>query len=88
MFFIKVVPRPVGVHKQVVLGYFEMFSTHISACQSPKILERGLLRTKKGSKGGQNHIFPKVTRDHLIHYKQVVLSHVSTIFACPNVTTA
>ena len=33
----KGVPRPLGVHKEVVFGHFELLSTHISPCkQAPQ----------------------------------------------------
>ena len=38
-YFLKFVPRPFGVHKQRILGYFERYLPHISPCKFPKTSE-------------------------------------------------
>ena len=45
MIFSKTVPRPLGVLKQTVYGYFEPYVTHASPSKFPKPLEMGNLRT-------------------------------------------
>ena len=41
MIFPKIVPRPLGVLKHVVLGCFQPLSTYISPCKFPKSVEGG-----------------------------------------------
>ena len=55
--FSKVVPRPLGMLKQVFLGCFELVVTRFA-------LKMGRFRTEYGSKMGQKRIFPKVILDH------------------------
>ena len=60
--FSKVVPRPLGILKQVFLGSFERILGH---GKSQNALKMGCFTTKKGSRMGQKRIFPKVILDHL-----------------------
>ena len=63
--FSKVVPRALGMLKQVFLARFEPVVTRFGAWKIPKCLENGLFWDQKWVKMGQKHIFPKVIVDHL-----------------------
>ena len=59
MIFSKVVPRPLGVPKQVVEGHFEEYLTHVSPCNFLKtplkwaILGLRALGGPGGTRGGE-----------------------------------
>ena len=64
--FSKLVPRPLGMLKQVFLAHFETVVMCFGPWRIPKCLENGLFwGTKNGSKMGQKGVFPKVILDHL-----------------------
>ena len=63
--FSKVVPRPLGMLKQVFLARFEPVVARFGPWKIPYCLENGLFWDKNGSKMGQKRIFPKVILDHL-----------------------
>ena len=65
MIFFKVVPRPLGMLKQVFLGHFEPVVARSGPWKIPKCLEKGRFKTKNGSKLGKKRIFRKVILDHL-----------------------
>ena len=63
--FSKVVPRPLGMLKQVFLARFEPVVTRYGPLKIPKCLENGPFSDQNGSKMGQKRTFPKVILDHL-----------------------
>ena len=63
--FSKLVPRPLGMLKQVFLARFGPVVTRIGPWKIPKCLENGLFWDKKWSKMGQKRVFSKVILDHL-----------------------
>ena len=66
MIFPKVVPRPLGMLKQVFLARFEPVVARFGPWKMLKCLENGtFLKTKNGSKMGQKRNFPKMILDHL-----------------------
>ena len=65
MIFSKIVPRPLGMLKQVVLACFEPVVARFGPWKIPKCLENGPFWDQNGSKMGQKRIFPKVIVDHL-----------------------
>ena len=83
--FPKVVDKPPGVTKQVVLGSFELFSTHRDPCMFPKSLEKCHFWTKKGAKGGWKKHFAKSDPGSFGTFKQLVLSYfqLSLNHSCP-----
>ena len=63
--FSKVVPRPLGMLKQVFLGRFEPVVARFCQQKTQHALKFGrFLGTKNGSKMGQKHMFPKEIVDH------------------------
>ena len=62
MILSKVVPRPFGVQKPVVLGCFELFSIQFTHASSHKLLKRASLGPKKGQEGFKNAFFIKNPR--------------------------
>ena len=63
--FSKSDPGPFGMLKQVFLAHFEPLVTRFGPRKIPKCLENvSFFGTKKGSKMGQNRVFPKVILDH------------------------
>ena len=66
LIFFKVVPRPLGMLKQVFLGRFEPVVACFGPRKIPKCLENGPLWDQKWvTKMGQKCIFLKVILDHL-----------------------
>ena len=65
MIFSKVVPRPLGMLKQVFFGRFEPVVARFGPWKLPKSLENGRFGTNNASKMGQKRVFPKMIRDHL-----------------------
>ena len=65
MIFSEVVPRPLGMLKQVFLGRFDPVATGLAHGKSKNALKMGHFGTKNGSKMGQKGVFPKVIPDHL-----------------------
>ena len=64
MIFSKLVPRPLGMLKQVFLGGFEPVVARFGPWKIPKCLEMGHFGTNNASKMGQKRVFPKVILDH------------------------
>ena len=65
MIFSKVLPRPLGMLKQVFLGRFEPVVARFGPWKIPKCLENGRFGTNNGSKMGPKRVFPKMILDHL-----------------------
>ena len=65
LIFSKLVPRPLGMLKQVFLAHFEPVVTRFGPWKIPKCLENGPFWDQKWVKMGQNRVFPKVILDHL-----------------------
>ena len=65
MIFSKIVPRPLGMLKQVFLGHFEPVVARFGPWKISKCLGNGPFGTNNGSKMGQKRVFPKVIPDHL-----------------------
>ena len=63
--FSTVVPRPLGMLKQVFLARFELWGRVLGHGQSQNALKIGRFGTKNGSKMGQKRVVPKVMLDHL-----------------------
>ena len=63
--FSKVVPRPLGMLKQVFLGRFEPVVARLGHGKSQNALKMGRFGTNNGSKMGQKRVFPKVIPNHL-----------------------
>ena len=65
MFFSKVVPRPLGMLKQVFLGHFEPVVARFGPWKIPKCLENGPFWDQQWVKNGSKTRFSKVISDHL-----------------------
>ena len=67
MIFSKVVPRPLGMLKQVSLVRFEPVLARFGPWKIPNLnaLKMGRFGTNNASKMGQKHVFPKMILDHL-----------------------
>ena len=63
--FSKVVPRPLGMLKQVVLGRFEPMVARFGSWKIPKCLEKGPFWDQKWVKNGPKGVFSKMILDHL-----------------------
>ena len=63
--FSKVVPRQLGMLKQVFLGRLEPVVAHFGPWKIPKCLENGPFWYQKWVKNGSKNVFPKVILDHL-----------------------
>ena len=74
MFFSKVVPRPLGMLKQVFLGCLEPVVARFGPWKIPKCLENGPFETNNASKMGQK-AFSKNDPGPFMMLKQVVLAH-------------
>ena len=65
----KVVPRPLGMLKQLFLGHFEPVVARYGPWKIPKCIENWPFQDQKwvknGSKMGQKRIFPKVIVHHM-----------------------
>ena len=59
MIFSKVVPRPLGMLKQVVLAHFEPVATGFGSWKIPKCLEKGPFWDQKWVKNGSKRRFSK-----------------------------
>ena len=62
--FSKVIPRPLGMLKQVFLGRFEPVVARLGPWKVPKCLGNGRFGTNNAPKMGQQCIFPKMILDH------------------------
>ena len=65
MIFSKVVPRPLGMLKQVFLGHLSPWWRVWGHGKSQNALKMGRFGTKNGSKMGQKRVFSKMILDHL-----------------------
>ena len=63
--FSKVVPRPLGMLKQVLFARFESVVTRFGPGEIPKYLENDPFWGQKRVKNGSKQVFPKVIVDHL-----------------------
>ena len=63
--FSKVVPRPLGMLKQVFSACFELVPTRFWPWNNPKCFENGPFWNQSGPKMGQKCDFPKAMLDHL-----------------------
>ena len=78
--FLKVVPRPLGMLKQVFLGRFEPVVARYGPWKIPKCLENGPFQDQKSVKNGSKTHFSKsdpgpfgmLRRVRLAHFKPVV----------------
>ena len=83
MIFFKVVPRPLGIFKQVVLGRFEPVVAHYGPWKIPKCFENGPFQDQKWVRNGSKPHFSKSDRGPFGLLKQMFLAHfqpVVTIF--------
>ena len=81
--FSKVVPRPLGMLKQVFLGRFEPVVACFGPWKIPKCLENGPFRDQQWVKNGSKTRFSKNDPGPFMMLKQVVLAHfdsVATVF--------
>ena len=65
MIFSKLVPRPLGMLKQVFSGRFEPMVARFGPWKIPNALKMGRFGTNNGSKMGQKCVFTKIILDHL-----------------------
>ena len=63
--FSKVVPRPLGMLKQVFLGHVEPVVGVLCHGKSQNALKMGRFGTNNGSEMDQKRVFPKMIPDHL-----------------------
>ena len=75
MIFSKVVPRPLGMLKQVILGRFQPVVARFGPWKIPKCLENGPFWDQQCIKNGSKTCFSKNDRGPFMMLKQVVLSH-------------
>ena len=83
MIFSKVVPRPLGMLKQVFLGRFEPVVARFWPWKIPKCLENGPFRDHQCVRNGSKTRFSKDDPRPSMMLKQVVLAHfepVATVF--------
>ena len=77
--FSKVVPRPLGMLKQVFLGRFEPVVTRFGPWNIPKCLENGPFWDQQCVKNGSKTRFSKNDPGPFMMLKQVVLSHFEPV---------
>ena len=77
--FPKVVPRPLGMLKQVFLGRFEPVVARFGPWKIPKCLENGPFWDQKCVKNGSKTRFPKSDRGPYGMLKQVFLAHFEPV---------
>ena len=77
--FSKVVPRPLGMLKQVFLGHFEPVVARFGPWKIPKCLENEPFWDQKWVKNGSKTCFSKSDRGPLGMLKQVVLAHFEPV---------
>ena len=75
MIFSKVVPKPLGMLKQVFLAHFEPVVTRFGPWKIPKCLENGPFQDQKCVKNGSKTRFSKSDPGPFGMLKQVVLPH-------------
>ena len=79
MIFSKVVPRPLGMLKQVFLGGFEPLVTHSRSWKIPKCLENGPFWDQQWVKNGSKTRFSKNDPGPFMMLKQVILAHFEPV---------
>ena len=79
MILSKILPRPLGMLKQVFLGCFEPVVTHFGPCKIPKCLENGLLWDQKWVKNGSKMCFSKSDPRPFGMLKQKDLAHFEPV---------
>ena len=79
MIFSKVVPRPLGMLKQVFLGRFEPVVARFGPWKIPKCLENGLCWDQQWVKNGSKTCFSKNDPGPFMMLKQVVLAHFEPV---------
>ena len=79
--FSKVVPRPLGMLKQVFLGRFEPVVAHFGTRKIPKCLENGPFWDQKWVKNGSKTHFSKSDPGPFGMLKQLVLAHFEPVGA-------
>ena len=79
MIFSKVVPRPLGMLKQVFLGRFEPVVARFGPWKIPKCLENGPFWDKQWVKNGSKTHFSKSDPGPFGVLKQVVLAHFEPV---------
>ena len=77
--FSKVVPRPLGMLKQVFLGRFEPMVARFGPWKIPKCLENGPFRDQQCVKNGSKTLFCKNDPGPFMMLKQVVLAHFEPV---------
>ena len=77
--FSKVVPRPLGMLKQVFLGRFEPVVARFGPRKIPKCLENGPFWNQKWVKNGSKTCFSKSDPGPFEMLKQVVLTHFDPV---------
>ena len=77
--FSKVVPRPLGMLKQVFLGRFEPVMVCFGPCKIPKCLENGPFWDQKCGENGSKTHFSKSDPRPFGMLKQVVLAHFEPV---------
>ena len=75
----KVVPRPLGMLKQVFLGRFEPVVARYGPWEFPKCLENGLFWDQKWAKNGSKPHFSKSDPGPFGMLKQVFLAHFEPV---------
>ena len=79
MIFSKVVPRPLGMLKQVFLGRFEPVVARFGPWKIPKCLENGPFWDQQCVKNGSKTRFSKNDPGPFMMLKQVVLAHFEPV---------
>ena len=79
MIFSKIVPRPLGMLKQVFLGRFEPVVARFGPWKIPKCLENGPFRDHQCLKNGSKTRFSKNDPRPSMMLKQVVLAHFEPV---------
>ena len=79
MVFSKVVPRPLGMLKQVFLGRFEPVVARFGPWKIPKCLENGPFWDQQCVKNGSKTYFSKNDRGPFMMLKQVVLARFEPV---------
>ena len=79
MIFSKVVPRPLGMLKQVFLGHFEPVVARFGPWKIPKCLETGQFWDQKWVKNGSKTRFSESDPGPFMMLKQVVLARFEPV---------
>ena len=81
-FFSKVVPRPLGMLKQLFLGRVEPVVTRFGRWKIPKCLENGPSCDQKWVQNGSKTRFSKSDSGSLMMLRQVVLAQFEPVVTC------